>query len=80
VIVHDKKKEAMIILSKMHKDGSETSQKVRPEVQMNEKDQTLQAIAEDMLHAFEQKSAAGLVSAMKAFMSECEGSEEPELE
>lgn len=66
-MMHDKNKGAVgIILSKMKPDGSESQGPMKPEEDMSE-DADLHSIAEDMLMAMEQKSASGLVDALKAF-------------
>lgn len=69
MIIPDKKKAVTVILSKLRPDGSETRQDVLPEDEMDENDSDLKAIAEDMLHAYESKSASDLVTALKAFIS-----------
>lgn len=67
MIIPDNKKTVSIILSKMKPGGDESRQEVKPEQALDEKDEALKAIAEDMLQAFEQKSAMDLVMALKAF-------------
>lgn len=67
MIIPDNKKTVSIILSKMKPGGRESRQEVKPEQAIDDKDETLKAIAEEMLKAFEDKSAMDLVSALKAF-------------
>jgi hypothetical protein len=70
MIITDKKKTASLILSKMGTNGSEKSQSIKPEEEMNDSDGALKAIAEDMLQAFSDKSAHDLMESMKAFIAE----------
>ncbi|HNJ37813.1 MAG TPA: hypothetical protein PL071_07325 [Nitrosomonas sp.] len=67
MIIPDNKKTVSIILSKMKPGGGESRQDVVPEQAIDDKDEALKAIAEDMIKAFEDKSAMDLVSALKAF-------------
>lgn len=85
MIIPDNKKTVSIILSKMKPDGGESRQEVKPEQAIDDKDETLKAIAEEMLKAFEDKSAMDLVSALKAFWNQIqladeEQDEQPEAE
>jgi hypothetical protein len=85
MIIPDNKKTVSIILSKMKPGGGESRQEVKPEQAIDDKDETLKAIAEEMLKAFEDKSAMDLVSALKAFwnqiqISDEEQDEQPEAE
>ncbi len=85
MIIPDNKKTVSIILSKMKPGGEESRQEVKPEQAIDDKDETLKAIAEEMLKAFEDKSAMDLVSALKAFwnqiqISDEEQDEQPEAE
>jgi hypothetical protein len=65
----DRKKEASIILSKMTPEGEKT-QEVKDETMVDEGEGVLKAISEDMLQAFQDKSPAGIMSAMRAFIEE----------
>lgn len=67
IIGDDKKKLATIILSKMRPDGSADSQDVKPEKQMDEKNEGLHAACEDILQAINDKSPGDLLVALKAF-------------
>ena len=85
MIIPDNKKTVSIILSKMKPVGGESRQEVKPEQAIDDKDETLKAIAEEMLKAFEDKSAMDLVSALKAFWNQIqladeEQDEQPEAE
>jgi hypothetical protein len=71
----DKKSMASLIISKMGKPGEKTEQVEEP---AKDSSVGLESAAEDMLSAFESKDAAGLVSALKAFLEMCEEPEEPE--
>lgn len=70
MLLPDRKKEATVILSKMTPEGEEKSQEVKNEVMIDENEEALKAISEDMLQAFNDKSAAGVMSAMRAFIEE----------
>lgn len=67
MIIPDNKKTVSIILSKMKPGGGESRQEMPQEQAIDDKDEALKAIAEDMIKAFEDKSALDLVSALKAF-------------
>ena len=68
MIIPQKKKAIGVILSKM--DGHD--QEVKEEHSMDEHDEALKVIASELMHAIEQKSAMGVVDALKAFWSEIE--------
>lgn len=63
----DKKKTAMIILSKMNDSGKEKSQEVENEESMSEDYAEYHAIAEDMLQAISDKSVIDLAKVLEAF-------------
>lgn len=71
--IFDQKKIPTVILSKLRKDGSEDVSSVSPSESIG--DESLHAIAEDLLHAVETKSVAGVVSAIRAMVLELESEE-----
>lgn len=75
-IIHDKKKMLGVILSGM--DGP--SQQVKEESSMDEHDETLKVVASELIHAIEQKSALGVVDALKALISEIQELDEEQDE
>jgi hypothetical protein len=68
MIIPDKKKAVSIILSKMGAGGAEQSAPLKPEEEMGDGAE-LHAIAEDLLMAVEQKSAAAVKDALQAFLA-----------
>lgn len=80
MIIPEKKKAVSVILSKFKPDGSERTPdiEVKPEEEINEHDESLKAIAEDIMSAVESKSAHDLLVALRAFISECSMHEDDE--
>lgn len=79
MIMPNPKKVATVIVSKM-RDGHETHQEVKPEEAIDEHHEALKAIAEDIMHAMESKSAHSLATAMKAFIAHHESADDREVE
>lgn len=71
MIIHDGKKTAGVILSKM-KDGVDMPAPSEP----SDDHEDLKAIAEDLMKAIEMKDHAGLVMALQAFMGCIEDADE----
>ena len=63
----DKKKTAMIILSKMGKDGKSEYQEKKNEESMDEDAAEYKACAEEMMQAIQDKSIDKMMEVLKAF-------------
>lgn len=63
----DKKKTAMLILTKMGKDGESKSQEVENEESIGEDHAEYHAIAEEMLQAISDKSMIDLAKVLQSF-------------
>lgn len=70
MIIHDRKRTAGVILSKMGPSGMDEP------ISEDSSGDDLKAIAQDMLKAFENKDSAMLVTALKAFMDCVEDEDE----
>ena len=66
MIIPSKKKAVGVILSRM----GGPDQEVKEEHSMDKQDEAVKVIASELIHAIEQKSAAGVVDALKALISE----------
>jgi hypothetical protein len=75
-IIHDKKKMLGVILSGM--DGN--NQEVKEESSMDEHDEALKLVASELIKAIEEKSALGVVDALKALISEIQEMDEEQDE
>jgi hypothetical protein len=73
MIFGDKKKLASIMSGKM---GSDKLSPLKPEHETDENKAALQMIAEDIIAAFDQKSASDLAASLKAFFVACEAYED----
>lgn len=69
MIFSDKKKLATIMSGKV---GSSNMVPLKPEVETDDNKAALQMIAQDIIAAFEQKSASDLAAGLKAFFVACE--------
>lgn len=70
MIFPDHKKAAGMILAKLKDGAIRPGPEVKAEAQSDPHEQGLHAIAEDMMMAMHEKSAQGIVQAMKAFMAQ----------
>lgn len=70
MIFPDHKKAAGMILAKMRDGEIRPGPEKKPEMATDPHEQSLNAIAEDMMQAFHEKSASGLSGAMKAFIAQ----------
>ena len=66
MIIPDKKKAVGVILARM----GGPDQEVKEEHSMDKHDEAVKVIASELIHAIENKSAAGVVDALKALMAE----------
>ena len=73
MIFGDKKKLASIMSGKM---GSDKLSPLKPEHETDDNKAAFQMIAQDILAAFDQKSASDLAAGLKAFFAACEASED----
>lgn len=81
MMIPSKKKAIGVILSKYKPDGTYSDGgEVKNEVAMDVEHSALHSHAEDMIHAFHNKSPADLVRAMNNFMEEHELHQEKEVE
>lgn len=74
MIIPDAKKRAMVILSKLRPDGSTSDQEVKPEA-VDDTQEGLMSAAEDIMQAIQDKSPQGLMTALRAFLDQCESGE-----
>jgi hypothetical protein len=75
MIIPGNRKTVSVILDRMKPDGSERMGEMKPEEEMEEGSSAMKAICEDMIMAFESKSAHDLMEAMKAFHHEMRNQE-----
>jgi len=73
MIFDNKKKLAMIMSGKV---GSDKLSPLKPEYEADDNKAALQMIAQDIISAFDQKSASDLASGLKAFFAACEAYED----
>lgn len=76
-MLHDKKKFATVIVSRMGKDGRSEESEAKPEDGYGDE---LHALAEDLLHAVGTKSASAVADAFKAMFLACEAKPHAENE
>lgn len=76
MIIHDKRKVAMVILAKMMPSGKELSAKMPNEEYLEDGDEGFRAVAEEIIMAIESKSVEDLASSLKSFFLLCESSED----
>lgn len=69
--MHDKKKIATVIVSRLGKDGKDETSEAMPEDGGGDE---LHALAEDLLHAVSTKSAMAVADAIRAMFLACEKS------
>lgn len=73
MIIPDAKKAATVILGKIGKPSLGPA--VKPEEMTDPKEEGLKTAAEDVLTAIHEKSAAGLMTALRAFFDQCDSSD-----
>jgi hypothetical protein len=76
MIIPEQKKAVSVILSRMNSNGKEEQVDVKPTASTN--NESLHAIAEDLLHAIHSRDAAAVMQALKAFSLENETAEDEE--
>lgn len=76
MIFPDNKKAAAMILARIKPEGDVSSGgPKKPEMASQPNEESLRAICEDIMQAFHEKSSVGLMSGLKAFIANTEGSE-----
>jgi hypothetical protein len=73
MIIPDKKKAVTVILSKL---GKGPGPEVKPEAGLDEHHEAMKSIAEDIMQAFEDKSAMDLANALEALVREIQAMDE----
>ena len=76
MIMTDKKRLHSMVIAKLRPDGEESSYQAKPEEAIGDEAQEFEAVAKDILHAFESKSANELAAGLKAFFALCESKEQ----
>lgn len=76
MIIPDKRKAVSVILARHNTDGVQDMAQMKSEHEINDGDANLKSIAEDMIRAFEQKSAHDLMRSLSAFISQSSDSDD----
>jgi hypothetical protein len=69
----DKKKAANVILSRIHKDGHESSGEMKPEHAVDQAFEGLHVASQDMINAIHSKSAMDFHKALSSYLEQHKG-------